>query len=350
MSVAVIVIGFIYRGSYVNFIGSTETKVFIIQSNGIRFAHLISIIETIVRRIDQKTFYEDVREIDLIFQCSLNVNIDNGKFRQEIISRGLIMFLIYLLSVAAFLMPKFIEMDGVLAIYWILYALPLFVCGLRYFQIFCAITIIKRRFEQLNTVLGEVNLQRALPIYEINERINRIYEMENPELKRLLIIREIYNRLWEITTIFNRAVGVSLLINLGNDFISLTSSFYWIFLNLKSFAADSSNLLTIVANTIWTFPHIFNILVLAVICQSTVQTTINIALALHHTKSDILNDNYNTVIEQFSLQLLHQKFAFSAAGFFNVDCTLLYTIVGAITTYLIILIQFDMYQPPSSTD
>lgn len=33
-------------------------------------------------------------------------------------------------------------------------------------------------------------------------------------------------------------------------------------------------------------------------------------------------------ITQFSLQLLHQRLHFSAAGFFNVDCTLLYTVSG----------------------
>lgn len=52
------------------------------------------------------------------------------------------------------------------------------------------------------------------------------------------------------------------------------------------------------------------------------------------------NAQLNLFMEQFSLQLLHQRLQFTAFGFFNLDFTLLYTIVAAITTYLVILIQF----------
>ncbi|XP_017479655.1 PREDICTED: putative gustatory receptor 28b [Rhagoletis zephyria] len=45
-------------------------------------------------------------------------------------------------------------------------------------------------------------------------------------------------------------------------------------------------------------------------------------------------------LQQFSLQLLHLKINFTAAGLFNIDRTLYFTISGALTTYLIILLQF----------
>ncbi|KAJ9583546.1 hypothetical protein L9F63_022109, partial [Diploptera punctata] len=47
-------------------------------------------------------------------------------------------------------------------------------------------------------------------------------------------------------------------------------------------------------------------------------------------------------LELFSLQLLHQKIQFTACGFFPLDFTLLYSIVGAVTTYLVILVQFQL--------
>ncbi|KAJ9600499.1 hypothetical protein L9F63_009269 [Diploptera punctata] len=47
-------------------------------------------------------------------------------------------------------------------------------------------------------------------------------------------------------------------------------------------------------------------------------------------------------MQQFSLQLLHRKVQFTACGFFPLDFTLLYSIVGAVTTYLVILIQFQL--------
>ncbi|XP_049288830.1 putative gustatory receptor 28b [Anopheles funestus] len=45
---------------------------------------------------------------------------------------------------------------------------------------------------------------------------------------------------------------------------------------------------------------------------------------------------------QLSLQMLHRKVRFSACGLFSLDFTLLFTLVGAATTYLVILIQYEL--------
>ncbi|XP_073827560.1 putative gustatory receptor 28b isoform X3 [Musca autumnalis] len=52
-------------------------------------------------------------------------------------------------------------------------------------------------------------------------------------------------------------------------------------------------------------------------------------------------------LQQFSMQLLHLKISFTAAGLFNIDRTLYFTISGALTTYLIILLQFTSSSPPA---
>ncbi|XP_015035525.2 putative gustatory receptor 28b isoform X3 [Drosophila pseudoobscura] len=53
-------------------------------------------------------------------------------------------------------------------------------------------------------------------------------------------------------------------------------------------------------------------------------------------------------LQQFSMQLLHLKINFTAAGLFNIDRTLYFTISGALTTYLIILLQFTSNSPHNS--
>uniref|UniRef100_A0A1A9UWR9 Gustatory receptor n=1 Tax=Glossina austeni TaxID=7395 RepID=A0A1A9UWR9_GLOAU len=56
-------------------------------------------------------------------------------------------------------------------------------------------------------------------------------------------------------------------------------------------------------------------------------------------------------LQQFSMQLLHLKINFTAAGLFNIDRSLYFTITGALTTYLIILLQFTtISSPPLSSD
>ncbi|KAH8397932.1 hypothetical protein KR222_006668 [Zaprionus bogoriensis] len=149
-------------------------------------------------------------------------------------------------------------------------------------------------------------------------------------------------RLWQLVGLLNRCYGLSMLVNLGNDFLAITSNCYWIFLNFRQFAASPYDFLQILGSTLWTTPHLGNVLALALMCERAAYFTTRLALSLHHIHVDLQNDGHNALITQFSLQLLHQRLCFSAAGFFNVDCTLLYTIVGATTTYLIILIQFHM--------
>ncbi|XP_034100076.1 putative gustatory receptor 28a isoform X1 [Drosophila albomicans] len=54
---------------------------------------------------------------------------------------------------------------------------------------------------------------------------------------------------------------------------------------------------------------------------------------------------------RLSLQLSHRKVSFTAAGLFRLDRTLIFTITGAATCYLIILIQFrSMHETQSATN
>ncbi|PBC29229.1 Putative gustatory receptor [Apis cerana cerana] len=47
-------------------------------------------------------------------------------------------------------------------------------------------------------------------------------------------------------------------------------------------------------------------------------------------------------LEQFSLQLLHQKVKFTANGYFTLDNTLFHSMINTVTTYMVILVQFQM--------
>ncbi|XP_017474702.1 PREDICTED: putative gustatory receptor 2a [Rhagoletis zephyria] len=350
MSLAILVFGVYFDKNYFresqNDVGQTVDYIQII---GIRISHLVTISEAFLQRRGQCLFVKQVREIDRVFECSLNVEVDNRSLRSQLRRRGLIMLAIYVSSELLILFAKFLTKDRHFSIYWLLYLLPFFVCGLRYFQIFTAIMIVRQRLDKLVLVLNELNLLKTFPSYETSDWQNRRTDMENPDMKRLLTIRDLYNRLWELTGTLNADFGVSILTNVGNDFLSITSNCYWIFLNFKGYSATLNDFLQIASSAVWSAPHLFNVLMLALLCERTVQKTTTIALGLHRIETNIWNDNHNTVIEQFSLQLLHQKLAFSAAGFFDINCTLLYTIAGATTTYLIILIQFHMNEDKMSS-
>ncbi|XP_061403038.1 putative gustatory receptor 2a [Musca vetustissima] len=335
-----------------------------IQLVGIRVAHIVSIAEALMRREDQKKFYEQLMEIDHIFEKSLNRDMHNGIFHSNTVQRGALMLSIYIICEIFILIAHVVANDNEnFPTYWIFYVMPLIICGLRYFQMFTAIRLIQRRLNALTQVINEINLHEPTKaekevftkslepiklgatqsnpnIFELS--LQKRQEMENADMKRLLIIRDLYNRLFVLTELYNQYFGISMLINLGNDFISITSNCYWIFINFKNFASTTKDFLQIAGSTVWSIPHLLNVLVLAILCDRTMGSTTSMALGLHRIHIDTFNDNHNSVIQQFSLQLLHQKIKITAAGFFTIDCGLLYTIVGATTTYLIILIQFHL--------
>lgn len=49
-----------------------------IQLVGIRVAHIVSIAEALIRREEQKKFYQQLIEIDKIFEKSLNIDLNHG--------------------------------------------------------------------------------------------------------------------------------------------------------------------------------------------------------------------------------------------------------------------------------
>lgn len=63
-----------------------------------------------------------------------------------------------------------------------------------------------------------------------------------------------------------------------------------------------------------------------------------------HSLEDVINNENNKKINSelmtFSLQISNLRKEFTAADFFIVNYTLLFKIVGALVTYLIILMQF----------
>ncbi|KAI9577091.1 putative gustatory receptor 2a [Glossina fuscipes fuscipes] len=344
-----------------NEIGQTVDS---IQMVGIRMAHIASVLESLLRKNDQRKFYDEVKEIDRMFESSLGITINNHLFRRKTVNRGVAMFLIYMLSEFFILASKLITTKHNFFLFWMFYLLPMLICGIRYFQMFTSILIIKERLNELIAVLDEVNLtaessdemqdylKNPTPMRTITTQnhCRNIFSpkrqqepnIENSPLIKLVVIRNIYDRLHSQSVVVNHCFGVSMLINVGNDFISITSNCYWIFINFKDFSSTVIDFLQIACSAIWSVPHLLNVLVLAFICERTVHTSVDMALILHRINSNFNNDKYGSAVTQFSLQLLHQKLSLTAAGFFTIDSTLLYTIVGATTTYLIILIQFHL--------
>lgn len=66
------------------------------------------------------------------------------------------------------------------------------------------------------------------------------------------------------------------------------------------------------------------------------------SIQLHKIANVVDENHFYIVCNHLSLKLLNHHLSFTACGFFDLDMETIYAITGAITSYLIILIQFNL--------
>ncbi|KAG8279786.1 gustatory receptor [Homalodisca vitripennis] len=127
-----------------------------------------------------------------------------------------------------------------------------------------------------------------------------------------------------------------------SSFLHITVTSYYFFLLLKT-----AKILVITNEGAWILLNICYVILL--LNSSTVVT--NKADETGQTICKLINKNLNPnlrkQLEGFLLQLPHHNARFSAHGFFPLSNKTLTAMAGAVTTYLVILIQFQT--EPSST-
>ena len=87
-------------------------------------------------------------------------------------------------------------------------------------------------------------------------------------------------------------------------------------------------------------------------CEDCLEQVRYIGFLLHNIEKDIEDHRINTLAENFSLQILHEPMIFSVSGFFQMDFMFAKSIIAAITTYMVIFIQFmpKEEKPANATD
>ncbi|XP_012063708.1 PREDICTED: uncharacterized protein LOC105627039 [Atta cephalotes] len=115
---------------------------------------------------------------------------------------------------------------------------------------------------------------------------------------------------------------ISTLRNDDEDFISKMYKDFWFWYFLISIIYQFLKM----ASIIWA-------------CETGKNQALKIGTTIHIVFNSINDENVKNELQLFSLQILHRESIFSAKGV-NMDATLLVAIIGNITTYVLILLQF----------
>uniref|UniRef100_A0A182FZY8 Gustatory receptor n=1 Tax=Anopheles albimanus TaxID=7167 RepID=A0A182FZY8_ANOAL len=159
-----------------------------------------------------------------------------------------------------------------------------------------------------------------------------LHETEN--MSRMFRIKGTYLALWQAVLALNDCCVHSQLANLLQNFIQCTCDLYSMYslLYLNQFGDIFGYILSVIA----TFTALGIVLAACEHCKDQLS---QMGQLLHKRNGDE-EDWLTKLIENFSLLLQHTPVYFSLGGFFDMDFVLLKEMVAAITTYMVIFIQF----------
>ncbi|EDW29118.1 GL19543 [Drosophila persimilis] len=169
--------------------------------------------------------------------------------------------------------------------------------------------------------------------------------MENFPEDSLFIYR-MHNKLLRIYKGINDCCNLILVSFLGYSFYTVTTNCYNLFVQITAKGMVSSNILQ------WCFAWLcMHVSLLALLSRSCGLTTreanaTSQILARVYAKSK----EYQNIIDKFLTKSIKQEVQFTAYGFFAIDNSTLFKIFSAVTTYLVILIQFKQLEDSKVED
>ncbi|KAF7392530.1 hypothetical protein HZH66_008363 [Vespula vulgaris] len=219
----------------------------------------------------------------------------------------------------------------------LLYAtLIVFIMDMLYMNCTC---IIKECFTRINKNLE--NLQRVVVTGEPH-LLRRVYhEKRNPLLLiELKAIKMRHQQVSDVLQQLNSTFGSQIIITSLMTFAEVTFSLY--FYILQTIDKKEINL----EKQIWYSYFITSIAyysiklgLIAWACETAKNEAAEVGIRIHEVVINTTDKDIKNELQLFSLQVLHRDNTFTSKGL-TMDASLVTTIVGSITTYLLILIQF----------
>ncbi|XP_039502002.1 gustatory and pheromone receptor 32a [Drosophila santomea] len=161
-----------------------------------------------------------------------------------------------------------------------------------------------------------------------------------------LFIYRMHNKLLRIYKGINDCCNLILVSFLGYSFYTVTTNCYNLFVQITGKGMVSPNILQ------WCFAWLcLHVSLLALLSRSCGLTTreansTSLVLARVYAKSK----EYQNIIDKFLTKSIKQELQFTAYGFFAIDNSTLFKIFSAVTTYLVILIQFKQLEDSKVED
>ncbi|XP_055590220.1 putative gustatory receptor 28b [Uranotaenia lowii] len=281
--------------------------------------------------------WEDCVQIDSIFRRKLRIWVNNSYWKRQIFSQ---MFLIS---------------GTVLVFEWFNCVMYLsdFDPASEYCLPQCYITL-------LTSIVAETQFVGFVKLLQMRfQLINQLLVRHQQDRIRVEIINDIkhlYAHLHLLSLNINRAFGVQLVAILLTLFVTITALLYYCLMKaigilLQWTVLSHPDLIyrsyEVFSTLFWAMACAMRVFRICNVCNAAKNESKQIGCLIHALALSTRNQSAKSSIKLFSLQLLQQKVEFTACGLFNIDHVLVFNIIGSVTTYILILLQFDVAQNKS---
>ena len=222
----------------------------------VRLIALICLLEAILTRQKQIDFFNQLTAIDAIFSNELNVAIRPDRSRWRPVLYSFKRFAALLLATIILGIIVILSRDLWYLKFWVFYSISWFVVTFSNIQMSTYVQFIRCHFEMLNDQLAKL----------MSKGFERKISAEtHSQFGKMLILRNIHNRLWKATNLTNERFKWSLPFSVCSDFAGLLLNCYWIFLCI--FQPATTPQIYIYSSSIWCITNFLHLALPAHCCQ-----------------------------------------------------------------------------------
>ncbi|CAO1349680.1 unnamed protein product [Diamesa serratosioi] len=229
------------------------------------------------------------------------------------------------------------------------YTMPNIVSLLALTQYAAALHYIRDKFRIINTMLRRLILDNNFKgIFKKNKlNIISVLSMETNKsigIDQILnLLRKQHAELSRLVELLNKCFGILIVFTLIAAYIILSTQFYAFYKMSEGF--DVHDIWLTIYTILWVILHGGKVVLILLPINDISDEQMKTGNYLFEIDLPSIKDSTNNetyfMIKKFADQLLHERSPPNALRIINLDLTLLSTIIGALTTYLVILIQFD---------
>ncbi|PNF27532.1 hypothetical protein B7P43_G02894 [Cryptotermes secundus] len=217
------------------------------------------------------------------------------------------------------------------------------------------VVLLKNRFSLLNERLSlssgifetENSEEGAYQPLMIRMCVNITERRSQLTKEEVLTFSSIHDILCDTALLVKSIYEVHILLCVLGTFVNMTIWLYFGLCFLYGYINVDDNgpniSLLVISEILWCLGYLAKLLCITISCHSfnnkMAETSIvlgKLILAVHHDPGTMRE------LERFSHHVALRQFKFTAFGFFSLDLSLLVSMLGAVVTYLVILMQFKM--------